>query len=234
MTDISTRPEPHSEAQIIRLIATTAMAFVLACALSACGRNDLKWTEDVRLPDGRVVTLERYTEFKGGSSQFGEPSTESLQRLEFKHPTTGEAVRWESTKERGYLETIALWLDKGTLVLLTQPAYGGDFRRLKCPNPPYLVYEFVRGQWQDKPLMQIGVEQLRSNMTTYVLERRQHIENNKRKLSADETSDSYTFRDGIRRVPYILDFKGMPQQTFDEQTCNYPSRTNNLLHSEGK
>jgi hypothetical protein len=226
-------PERRAGAQIIRSMATTAVAVLLAGGLSSCSRNDLKWTEDVRLPDGRVVTLERYVEFKG-PSQLGEPSTESLQRLSFKHPTTGEVVRWESAREQGFLETIALWLDGERPVLLTSPAYGGDDRRLGCPNPPYLVYEYIQGAWRTRPLAQISVDRLRSNMTAHSLENRAAIEANSRRLTADQTADSYTYRNGNVRVPYVLDFKGMPSQTFDEQTCTYPSRTNYLLHSEGK
>lgn len=225
--------EPCSGVRIIRAIATTTMAFVLASGLCACGRNELKWTEDVRLPDGRVVTLDRYAEFKA-PSQLGDPSTESLQRLSFKHPTTGEVVKWESSREQGFLKTIALWFDGDRPVLLTSPAYGGDDRRLSCPNPPYLVYEFIQGAWRARPLAQVGVDRLRSNTTAHPLENRAAIEANNRRLTADQTSDSYTYRNGNVRVPYVLDFKGMPAQTFDEQTCNYPSRTNYLLNKEGE
>ncbi len=99
--------------------------------------SNLSWTEDVKLPDGRVVTLSRYVEFKGGGSQFGDPSTESLIRFEFKHPSSGEVVRWESTKQQKLQKTIALWLDNGKPMLLTEPAYGGELFAYGCPNPPY-------------------------------------------------------------------------------------------------
>jgi hypothetical protein len=223
MKEISMRPELRSAVHVIRAIATTTMALVLAGALSACARNDLKWIEDVRLPDGRVVTLDRYVEFKG-PSQLGDPSTESLQRLSFKHPTTGEVVRWESAREQGLLKTIALWLDRERPVLLTRPAYGGDQIKLKCPNPPYLLYEYEQGSWRSKPLAQIGVDRLRSNMTTNSLEKRAELETNMRRLTADQTADSYTYRNGNVRVPYILDFKGMPEQTFRvHENCDRPN-----------
>lgn len=216
----------------------THRSFAAAMGIAMLGgcsnESKLSWTEDVKLPDGRVVTLQRYTEFKSGSSHLGDPSTESLQRFSFKHPKTGETIRWENTEEQGRLKTIALWLVGDTPTLLTRPAYGGDEWTFKCPNPPYLLYEYVQGQWKSKPLVQIGINRLRSNMTAHPLKKRQHIEDNKRHLTADQTADSYTYRDGKYRVPYVLDFTDMPPQTFAEQTCHYPSRVNYLLHDEGK
>jgi hypothetical protein len=200
--------------------------------LAACGNNaTLEWTEDVKLPDGRVITLERYVEFKGGASQLGEPSTESLQRFKFKHPVTGGTVTWESSKERGLLKTVAIWMEASTPVLLTKPAYGGDEWLLKCPNPPYLLFAYADGEWRSRQLSQIGLERLRSNMTTNAGERRNDIEARKRRLSATDTSESYAFLRATERVPFVLQFKDMPIQTFDPSSCDYPSRLHHLIIS---
>ena len=52
-------------------VAWWPLAALLLLLAGACSRgSELEWTEDVKLPDGRVVALKRYTEFKGGSSQF--------------------------------------------------------------------------------------------------------------------------------------------------------------------
>lgn len=217
-------------AQTVCSIATTAT--ILACGLSGCVRNDLKWTEDVKLPDGRVVNLGRYAEFKGGASHLGDPSTESLQRFEFKHPGTGELVRWESSERTGRLTTIALWLDQETPRLLARPSYGGDEFRFKCPNPPYLLFEHVQGGWRSVQLAQIGIERLRANMTTHLMERglRERIQESGLHLDANRTADSYTYRDGNIRVPYVLDFRTLPDQTFDEKNCD--RQLNDLLAKE--
>lgn len=200
-----------------------AAPLIVVLLVGCTGGSNLSWTEDVKVPDGRVIALERYTEFKGGSSHLGDPSTESLQRFKFSHPTTGELVKWEDSEFPGRLKTIALWFDGEVPVLLTTPAYGGDFITFKCPNPPYFVYEYVQGHWRSKPLAKIGVDRLRSNMTTHSLEQRQYIEGYKRRLSAGQTADSYTYRDGTQRVPYIIEFKGMPEQTFRVyENCNRP------------
>lgn len=192
---------------------------LLAIVLAACGSSDLTWTEDVKLPDGRVVTLKRWVEFKGAYAM-GDTPNESKQRLEFKHPVTGEAVKWENVEDTGMLRTIALLLDNGTPLLLTQPNLAQDSRKLKCPNPPYLLFEYVAGQWRTKPLAQMPVKNIRANLTTHAKEKREEIEFNKRHLTAGKTLDSYAYYKGVHKVPYIINFEGMPKQTFVEQTCD--------------
>src|SRR5690349_13643280 len=56
-------------------------AAVLLPSLGACATS-LKWTEDVKLPDGRIVTLARYQEFRGIRELF-QPPTESDYWLQF-------------------------------------------------------------------------------------------------------------------------------------------------------
>jgi hypothetical protein len=127
-----------------------------------------------------------------------------------------------------------LWIEHDTPVLVTRPAYGGDSWKYKCPNPPYLLLAHFSGQWQRRPLAAVGVERMRSNMTSNPLRDRRQIEESKHHLTAQQTSDSYTYRDGKFRVPYVLVFKGMPAQSFDERNCDYPSLNNYLLTDEGK
>lgn len=230
-----------------------AVALVL---LAACSSGKLAWTEDVRLPDGRVLTLQRWAEFGGGSGHLGDPSIESQQGLEFKHPDTGEVVRWRTRRGTGefrmsidtpvpatfddgpdgiapgFLNTIAIWIDDGKPTLLGKPAYGDDMWRFHCPNPPYLLYEWAAGRWRSKPLNQIGIKGIRANLTTSPLNDRERIVQAHRKLDVAETSASYTYRDGIARHPYVLTFEQMPQQTFDVQDCVRPDRLKKLLVEE--
>jgi hypothetical protein len=124
------------------LLATAARRAILFGCLVLCACIDrdtsLKWTEDVRLPDGRIVTLTRYQEFKG-PHELGETPSASDYWFEFKHPDTGEVVRWQSDRD---LATLALMMDGGAPVLLTRPHFGSSMIRYRCPNPPYLLYQF--------------------------------------------------------------------------------------------
>ena len=76
----------------------------LAIALVGC--NQARWTEDVRLPDGRTITLTRSQDF-GGPTEIGQRSTTTKYWLEFSNPDTGERVRWQSDRD---LAPVALGL----------------------------------------------------------------------------------------------------------------------------
>jgi hypothetical protein len=53
-----------------------------------------------------------------------------------------------------------------------------------------------------------------------------------RKLTAEQTSDSYTYLEGVKKVPYIIKFEGMPKQTFVKyENCFKPF---NYLISSGE
>src|SRR5688572_10393325 len=133
---------------------------LIAC-LTGCSDRPLAWTEDVLLPDSRVVTLKRYQEFEG-PHEIGDTPTESDYWFEFKHPDTGETVRWESDRD---LDTLALMIHKGIPMLLVKPSFGSSLHRYKCPNPPYLLLEYGLHTWRDIPLQRLPVKTLRANMT---------------------------------------------------------------------
>ena len=68
------------------LLQRTARLLLLAAAITARNRNnssELTCTEGVRLLYGRVLTLKRWVEFKGGSGHSGDPSAESQQTVDY-------------------------------------------------------------------------------------------------------------------------------------------------------
>jgi hypothetical protein len=136
-------PELHVKKKFVWTLVLLTGLTLLAVYF---GNSGLKWTEYVKLPDGRIITLERSVEFNGPNGAFGNPSTESEQHLKFKHPTTAEVIQWENQKEQGILHTVALWFERDRPVLLALPAYGDDSIKYNCPNPPYLLYEYAAGQ----------------------------------------------------------------------------------------
>lgn len=190
-----------------------ATALVLTVLLTACDKasSPLKWTEDVRLPDGRIVSLMRYQEFKGWRD-LGSPPTVSDYWFVFKHPDTGQIVRWQSGRE---LRTDALMMDGRLPVLLVTPDFS-EADRYHCPNPPYLLFRF-EGSWKQVPVEQIPVKRFRVNMTFAPSESRELIESSRYHLTAEQTSNSmHSYR------PYIINFSLMKEQTFDIQSCGRP------------
>ena len=46
----------------MKLFAQTLCLVTLSTALSACASNDIRWTEEVRLSDGRIIQIQRHVE----------------------------------------------------------------------------------------------------------------------------------------------------------------------------
>lgn len=196
---------------------------VAACssllALTACS-DGLKWSEDVRLPDGRIVTLRRAAEFGGPSGGPGGPHTESSQRIEFVSPINGEVVVWQNKAPEAMLGLVALWAQGGRLRILTTPLYGGDEFQVNCPNPPYLVYEYSSAAWRAVPWDQVPRMAIRSNATIQPLYARALIEQSRKHLSAEQTSNSfYTLGNGFE-VPYVVHLDPVVQQSFGSRNCD--------------
>jgi hypothetical protein len=195
------------------------LAWACLLTLSACS-DGLKWSEDVRLPDGRVVTLNRQVEFEGPTGGPGGPHTESFQRIEFVSPIDGDTVVWENRRPNAMLGVVALWADGRRLRILTAPLYGGDEFKVGCPNPPYLVYEYSSGEWKPLAWNQIPRMAIRANVTTQPLYARALIERSRKHLTAEQTSNSlYTLANGFE-VPYVVNLEPDIKQSFASQNCD--------------
>jgi hypothetical protein len=189
---------------------TASILVALLVCLGACSDNrSLKWSEDVLLPDGRVVTLTRYQEFKG-PHELGDTPTESDYWFEFKHPDTGKIVRWESDRD---LATLALMIDRQSPILLVTPNFGGAHRQ-NCPNPPYLLFRHDGATWTEIPIAEIPIKRLHVNMTVWAKDRRDAIRLSDEHLSVDQTQSS---KHDARS--YIINFGRMTKQTFGNQNC---------------
>ncbi|MDM0072460.1 hypothetical protein [Variovorax sp. J31P207] len=80
----------------------------------------------------------------------------------------------------------ALWLEQDRPVLLELPAYGDDSIKYNCPNPPYLLYEYVAGQWRSKSLAEIKIKKIRSDLTHHPLSMRDET---KKKIQFNRRAD---------------------------------------------
>ena len=194
-----------------RGIAPTLLAMTLF--LSACG-DPLRWREQILLPDGRIVTAVRYQEFKGPSEPF-KPPTASYYRVEFRNPDTGEKVIWENSRD---LATVALSINDTRPELITTPSFGT--LRYRCPDPPYVAFQYLDGQWVRIPLTALARKVVVPNMTIWSIDYlRPIIEAQGHRLSA---------RDVAANMPEKLrgktiDLTGLEKQRFgDPKQCSQP------------
>jgi hypothetical protein len=206
-----TRQAPHR-------LAALCWAIGLVGALAGCGRA--RWTEDVRLPDGRTITLTRTQNF-GGPTEIGQRSTTTQYSLEFSNPDTGERVRWERDRD---LAPVAVLIHDRTPYLLLMPGFASSARELGCPDPPYLLYRYAGGRWSSTPLPDIPVKQLRANVTTVPDDdiRSGDVTH----VSVARTQDSYV----MNHQPWVMNFTNVHQK-FDPRHCD--ERSDYLLDREG-
>ena len=139
-------------------------AVILLVAVSTLGGCDTlhraEWTEDVRLADGSTIVLARDQEYDGQRQIFQAPVPSSY-GFEFRMPGSGERVSWASGID---LVPVAILMGHGRPILLTTPLPHGMMRH-QCPDPPYLVFEFVEGKWTAMPLADLPVRVVSPNMT---------------------------------------------------------------------
>src|SRR5690606_29728783 len=107
-------------------------------AATACGKDPtLRWTEDVVLPDTRVVTLKR-------EQFFDEGGFVAAHSFEFQHPTTHELVRWDTD---GFFSLVALFLVQDVPHILVRPTFGGHNEQAGCPEPSMFIYRYEDAAW---------------------------------------------------------------------------------------
>jgi hypothetical protein len=206
----------HSATGLREVVRWLALLLMLASTglLAGCEPSSIRWTEDVRLNDGRVVTVERFVEFKGPTEPF-QPRSQSRLELSFKHPNTGERVEWIG--ERIYT-SIALFIRGDEVLLLNSVGFGG-WDQLDCPNPPFILWSWKKGEWSRLPLEDLPIRYVVPNLTQNVVDLRQpgrvhwwhglHI-------SVEETTYPEKFR---REEPLHYSFEKLERQTFGAENC---------------
>ena len=158
--------------------------------------NSIKWTEDVQLPDGRVVTLSRYEEF-GGRYEPGQSPTSSASGFEFDHPDTKERIRYQGSH---YFSTVALFIhDRATHLVLTY-YLGGKGSDDGCPQPPYVFTKYVSGGWQRVAFKDSPIKALTQNMISGAKGKERAIASLSGKLSVTDVRRVGMPLDGPRRI----------------------------------
>jgi len=203
--------------------------------ISSCdylhNRSDLDWTEDVLLPDGRVITLKRHQEFKG-SYEIGDTPNPSNYWLEFSHPDTRERIRWEQNDGSANLWTLWLTINKDKVMLLTAPMFGSSYESNNYPYPPYILFQYKNGRWEKESLEKITPKRIRNNLTWNPKESRLRIEKLHYHLDKKETSDSYYQEDIYQHNrPFWVNFDGVDRQVFGWDSRKIQNRKDFIEHA---
>jgi hypothetical protein len=125
-----------------RLISGASLASVLL--IGGCGSDTRSWQEEVKLADGRVITVtqrRRYENVYDGQRS-GNLSREfwlTFKLTEFDN----QEITWHEN-----LVPRVLNVYQGKLYVVGIPSTEREFRQYGNPNPSYLGYRHEAGQWQ--------------------------------------------------------------------------------------
>ena len=149
----------------LTLFKRMTFSLVLASVpmLGGCGENTLTWTEEVKLLDGRVITVtqkRRYDEDKMPREAW----------LTFKLPEfSNQEITWHEN-----LEIQVLNVYQGKLYVVGDPRGSREVRQY---GADYVPFRYEAGQWVRIPLNEIPIAIYDTNMYPghMLLDRRKHV-----------------------------------------------------------
>jgi len=201
----------------VGIIVLVLSILAVVVVVKVRGERSLRWTEDVQLPDGRVVTLTRYQAFRDANYDPGD------YWFEFTNPATRERIRFESTRGVG---PVSLLADGEDFLLLTTFPYGMvSYLGYDCPNPPYILKRFRQGFWVDVELTKSPQKVIAANLTTSIVDAVEKIKSSNYYLNVAQTKNQ-----SLNLTPYVVDLTLMGQQTFGNRNCS--SARNYLLRKD--
>ncbi|HLP97602.1 MAG TPA: hypothetical protein VK149_04070 [Sideroxyarcus sp.] len=137
---------------ITGLFKRMTLGLVLASLLLLGGcSNTGSWEEEVKLSDGRVITVTQKRRYDGvyTGQNFGDLPREFW--LTFKLPEFGEQeITWHEN-----LRPQVLNMYQGKLYVVGIPFTEREFRQYGSPFPEYVPYRYESGQWKRIPFSEI-------------------------------------------------------------------------------
>lgn len=141
-----------NEYWLLKFFKTTLLTLFLGLSVTACGAGSIKWKEEVRLSDGKVIVVERDAIYVAGGAEWASnPSGSKINeyRVRFEYPVgSSQMIEWHSVKKshRTYPE-IPLVLEK----LATEPTI---YSLVAISNgcEVYSKYVYQNGVWVEEQL----------------------------------------------------------------------------------
>lgn len=119
--------------------------------LGGCGSNTGSWQEEVKLSDGRVITI---TQKRRYENVYNGQNVGNLPRefwLTFKLPEFGnQEITWHES-----LLPQVLNVHQGKLYVVGTPFTELEFRQYGKPYPEYVPYRYEAGQWKRIPFNEV-------------------------------------------------------------------------------
>ncbi len=138
---------------------------VLAVALAGCAGGGRYWKEEVALPDGRVLMVERRQKLGNPLEReipdlkFGPPIVRY--ELDIPVPESKRTVRWETDRS---LSPLAIGIKDGTAYVGASPRTCPDYDRWGRPVPPYVFFKHDGTEWKRIEVAEFPAEVRQANL----------------------------------------------------------------------
>lgn len=136
---------------LLSMLVTILLAPMAGCA----GEIERRWSEDVVLPDGSVVAIDRYVKFKESNAPGGDAysSTDLRSTLALKGEQSAIAT-WE-----GPLVPLVLYRNQaaGEWVIVATTSNCDTWFERGSPVPPYWEFRLKSGKWEPSKLSELSL-----------------------------------------------------------------------------
>lgn len=146
----------------LKKIAKLGLFLLLGSAISACS-STMRWTEEVKLHDGRILIVERMYNLGGYRGLESHERTELDETITFSVPDSNKQITWktdfrDSQPEPNSLNLLQIEVVKGVPYIATYPAGCIAYNKWQRPNPPYVFFKYVDNNWKQISLAEFPVE----------------------------------------------------------------------------
>lgn len=193
--------------------AFKTVGLILALSLSTnlyasfLGFGGDSWKEEVLLHDGSKIIVNRSQSY-GGNHEIGQEVPIAEHKVSFTLPGAHKEITWVSTYGSGAddsdLILNALDVLNGVPFIITTTTTCASYNKWGRPNPPYVVFKYIRGKWQRVPLAEFPAEIKEANV---VIDMAKYSG----LLSAKEVK-RINEKDAVEDVRYLRQFVRMPIQ----------------------
>jgi hypothetical protein len=128
---------------LLKSISVMVLCALMAC-LAACS-DKVKWKEDVKLNDGRIITVIQERRCDGGDFRADTDATcvarESWLTISLPEISKNDIIWHEK------LDPLIVNIDNGSLYVIGMPPHPSEFRAYGAKNPPYIGFRWANNTW---------------------------------------------------------------------------------------
>jgi len=157
---------------MMKQIAKLGLLLMMGVSMSAEAglfSHTIKWKEEVKLNDDRVMVVERHFNLGGYPTLDASERAPLDETITFTLPDSNKKISWKTefndhVPELNSLSPLLLDVIGGIPYLATTPAGCIAYNKWGRPNPPYVLYKYVNDEWKRIPLKEFPAVLVHANL----------------------------------------------------------------------